>query len=111
MYVMCEHLFTVLYFVDGDLLHSNRTLYGRSPHGTLYFNNFQCPYNSTSLDDCEANATYSEECVSGDLEYVIQCFNVQSMFDTILYLLYIFYATRRVYPHKSPGGIFSMYTY
>ena len=101
----------MLYFVDGDLLHPNRTLYGRSPHGALYFNNFQCPYNATSLDDCKGNVTYSEECVSGDLEYVIQCFNVQSMFDAILYLLYIFYATRRVYPHKSPGGIFSMYTY
>ena len=90
----------MLYFVDGDLLHPNRTLYGRSPHGALYFNNFQCPYNATSLDDCKGNVTYSEECVSGDLEYVIQCFNVQSMFDAILYLLYIFYATQRVYPHK-----------
>ena len=75
------NIFSLLYFIDGDLLH---TLYGRSPHGTVYFNNFQCPYNSTSFDDCEGNVTYSEECVSGDLEYVIQCFNVQSMFDTTL---------------------------
>ena len=84
----------MLYFVDGDLLH---TFYGRSPRGTLYFNNFQCSYNSTSLDDCEGNVTYSEECVSGDLEYVIQCFNVQSMFDTLIpfciYYIYMCYAT------------------
>ena len=74
-------------FADGRLLPPDRALYGRSPRDTLYFNNFQCPYNATSLNDCKANITFSEECLSGDLEYVLQCFDAEG---TVLNYMYIF---------------------
>ena len=64
-------------FTGGRLLPPNRSLYGRSPPGTYYFNDFECP--NEYLNDCEANITFSEECLSGDLEYILQCFDAEGM--------------------------------
>ena len=75
---LCLHIITML-FTDGRLLPPDRALYGSSPRGTFYFNNFQCPYNAISLDDCEANITFSDECLSGNLEYILQCFDAEGM--------------------------------
>ena len=62
--------------IGGSLLSSNHALYGTSPPGSLYAVNITCP--DEDLENCDGDIDYSKECVSGDLEYVVECYNFQS---------------------------------
>ena len=62
--------------IGGRQLPSNRALYGTSPPGSLYAVNVTCPHED--LENCDGDINYSEECVSGDLEYIVECYNYQS---------------------------------
>ena len=65
------------YYTGGYSLPSNRTLYGASGPGTFYISNVTC-YGS--LDDCNYEDNFSEECLSGDYDYVVQCYIYRSKF-------------------------------
>ena len=57
----------------GVQLPSNSSLYGRSPFpGTVYYNQFTCPNNSVSLDECTPQFA-GGHCYTGELDFVIQC--------------------------------------
>ena len=46
-----------------------------SPPGTFYITNVTC---GETLESCTSNDTYNSQCLNGDLEYVVQCYNVKS---------------------------------
>ena len=48
-------------------------VHGESALNVIYFNNFQCPDNATSLDDCTVDLATIESCYSQ--QYVIRCFD------------------------------------
>ena len=47
-------------------------VHGESALNVIYLNNFQCPDDATSLDNCTADLATSESCYSQ--QYVIRCF-------------------------------------
>ena len=51
-------------------------MYGASGPGTFYISNVTC-YGS--VDDCNYEDNFSDECLSGDYDYVVQCYNYKSM--------------------------------
>ena len=67
----CFSLF--LCWTGGIQLPFNSSLYGRSPlPGTVYYNQFTCPNNSISFDECDPKYG-GDQCYTGELEYVVQC--------------------------------------
>ena len=59
-------------------------VHGESALNVIYLNNFQCPDNATSLDDCTTYITYNQSCYSQ--EYVITCFNGINVICNIMYM-------------------------
>ena len=47
-----------------------------SPPGTFYITNITCGNNT--LESCTSVDVYSDECLNGDLEYTVQCYNIRS---------------------------------
>ena len=64
-----------LYCLGGYELSPNRTMFGASGPGTFYVNNVTC---NGSVDNCDYQNTFSAECLSGNYDYVVQCYNHES---------------------------------
>lgn len=62
--------------LGGYMLPSNSSLYGSSGPGTYYLNNVTC-FGDT-LESCDLEITFSEECLSGEYDYVVECYNYRS---------------------------------
>ena len=64
----------------------NSTLYGSSGPGTYYINNVAC---YESVDNCTYTETYSEQCLSGDYDYVVECYNYKSKYFILFIVFHI----------------------
>ena len=58
--------------VVGEKVMYDPLVHGESALNVIYLNNFQCPDDATSLDNCTADLATSESCYSQ--QYVIRCF-------------------------------------
>ena len=61
------------HIIVGEKVMYDPLVHGESALNVIYLNNFQCPDNTTSLDDCTADLAFSESCYSQ--QYVTRCFD------------------------------------